>query len=429
MIELILAMSKNKGIGYHNILPWKCKQELAIFSSKITDTIMIVGRKTFISLPPSLKNLCCVVGKDYFKTIEDAISYNIRLYPNKKIFIIGGSSIYNYTLTKLHHIIDKIHISIMKCECLCDSFVDFDINNYNIESQQEFTDFSHYVLLPKSKGETQYLNLLKNILHSGKNTYGRNGSVVSQFVNHLSFDLREGFPLLTTKKMLFRGIVEELLFFLRGETDSKILEEKGINIWKGNTNKEFLEKVGLDYNEGDMGPMYGYQWRKFNAKYKSNETGIDQLENVINMIKTDPKSRRILMTDFNPLQVSEGVLYPCHSIIIQFFVEDGFLDMYCFNRSSDLFLGLPFNIASSSLLLIIIAKMTQLTPRFFNLSLGDCHIYESHIDNVKEQIQRLPYKFPTIKIEDFSKVEEMTYEHINLSEYIFHPTIKAQMIS
>ena len=175
--------------------------------------------------------------------------------------------------------------------------------------------------------------------------------------------------------------------------------------------------------------MYGYQWRKFNAKYKSNETGIDQLENVINTIKTDPKSRRILMTDFNPLQVSEGVLYPCHSIIIQFFVEDGFLDMYCFNRSSDLFLGLPFNIASSSLLLTIIAKLTQLTPRFFNLSLGDCHIYESHIDNVKEQIQRLPYKFPIIKIEDFSKVEELTYEHIHLSEYNFHPTIKAQMVS
>jgi thymidylate synthase len=280
------------------------------------------------------------------------------------------------------------------------------------------------------------LNLLKRVATSGQLTYGRNGIVKSLFSSHLSFNLQNGFPLLTTKKMFFRGIVEELIFFLKGETDSKLLEAKKINIWKGNTNREFLDTHGkTTYEEGDMGPMYGYQWRNFGKEYKKLDSmvgGVDQLMNVINTIKTDPKSRRILMTDYNPAQADEGVLYPCHSIILQFYVDDQgkFLDMYCFNRSSDLFLGLPFNIASSALLLTIIAYLTNLKPRMLDLSLGDCHIYEEHFKQVEEQLIRIPFQFPLIQVvKPFEKVEELTFEHFEVVAYKSHESIKAVMVS
>jgi thymidylate synthase len=266
--------------------------------------------------------------------------------------------------------------------------------------------------------------------------------------------------------MFLKGIIEELLFFIRGDTNSKILEEKGINIWKGNTNREFLDVNGFkDRKEGEMGPMYGSIWRSFNSlssekektylqdskhvnfHYKSYNkdnmsynTGevesinfdIDQLKFIINEIKTNPTSRRILMTSFNPAQVNEGVLWPCHSIVLQFYVQDGFLDMFCYNRSSDIFLGNPFNIASSSLFLIIIGKLTNLTPRYFNLSLGDAHIYETHIESITEQIKRMPYKFPRIQLPEFStleEVEKLTYKDFKLMDYQSYESIKVEMIA
>lgn len=319
----------------------------------------------------------------------------------------------------------------------CDTFVSLDevLNNFVVDQIQNFQNFQHQELVPKTVGaELQYLNLLSIAKTNGIMNKGRNGFVQSIFGHNLKIDLRNGFPLITTKKMFFRGVVEELIFFLKGETDSTILEKKGVNIWKGNTSRNFLDSVGLsNYPEGCMGPMYGYQWRHFGRdfreKQKFNE-GKDQLMYVVNTIKTDPKSRRIIMTTFNPLQVDEGVLYPCHSLMIQFFVEEGHLDMFCYNRSSDLLLGLPFNIASSSLLLTIIAKMTGLTPRFLNLSLGDCHIYDQHMESVSEQLLRVPFPLPSVMIcKPFEFVEELTFEHFELKNYESHPPIKAPMIS
>lgn len=300
-----------------------------------------------------------------------------------------------------------------------------------------YTQFSRTFM-----GERQYLHIMEDILKNGEKRTGRNGGTLSTFGQHMKFDLRNGFPLLTTKKMFFRGIVEELLFFLRGETDSSKLEEKGIKIWTGNTTAEFLKSRGLDYAPGVMGPMYGSQWRNFGGKYNidgkgrpiQGETdGIDQLANVIELIRTDPTSRRILMTDYNPKQAEEGVLYPCHSIVLQFYVQDGFLDMFCYNRSQDFFLGTPFNIASSSLLQIIIARVTGLMPRYFNLSMGDAHLYDSHIDAVKEQLPRFPYKFPEVRItkeiSSVNDIEKLEYKDFALLGYISHPSIKAEMVA
>lgn len=438
MVELILACDSRGGIGFQNKIPWKIKDDLNLFKIKTMDSELICGSKTFESLPALEGRRVYKLSKKEGLTIEKVLTQiNIN---NKTIFVIGGAEIYKEFLENYSHLIKKIHVSLINDndDYECDTFVDyFKIlaeYKYLQEESQKFKDFIYQVFVPETpSGELQYLTLLRNVINNQDNTFeGRNGLVFRDVVNHLKFDLSDNnFPLITTKRMFFRGIVEELLFFLRGDTNTKILEEKGINIWRGNTCKEFQEKTGLNYPEGEMGPMYGYQWRYFNKDFTTKDTSsyIDQLSEVIHQIKNEPSSRRILLTDYNPLQAKQGVLYPCHSIIIQFFVEGDYLDMFCYNRSSDLFLGLPFNIASSSLLLLVIAKITGKTARFFNLSLGDCHVYEQHKEAVLEQLTRIPYRLPTIKIKDFEKIEDLTFEHFTLENYKFHPPIKAEMIA
>ncbi len=459
--ELIVAVDMNYGIGYKNQLPWgKNKEELKLFREKTLGSTLIFGRKTFESLPHlDSRQIICLTNKKYYmddhmkpdilknsKNPEGVVVCNLDdakfFSENEKVFIAGGREIYKLALERPNYI-NRIHISVIKDAYDCDIFFDINwIKDFVIVEHIPYLTFDHYVLERKNncKGERQYLELLEHILSKGALVEGRNGFTYSTFVNHMSFDLREGFPLLTTKKMFLRGIVEELLFFLRGDSDSKILEEKGVNIWKGNTSKEFIESRRLPYSEGVLGPMYGRQYRNYNAPYVLNEEhkpvksseGIDQLANVVNLIKTDPNSRRILMTTYNPSQAEQGVLYPCHSITLQFYVDGEYLDMYCFNRSSDVFLGLPFNIASSSLMLIIISKITGKTARNFHLSLGDTHIYQTHVEQVKEQNKRIPYKFCEIilpEINSIKDVENLEFKDFILVNYKSHKSIKAEMVA
>jgi len=287
--------------------------------------------------------------------------------------------------------------------------------------------------------EPIYLDILKDVMETGEKRMTRNGTTYSKFFKTISFNMDDGFPLLTTKKMFWKGIVEELLFFIRGDTNTKILYDRGVKIWEANTKREFLDFLGLDYIEGEMGPMYGYQWRKFNKPYNTlhdNTNGVDQLKYVINEIKTNPTSRRILMTDFNPAQVDMGVLYPCHSIVIQFYVENTttvpILSCSMYQRSSDLFLGEPFNIASTSLLLCIVSQLVGLKPGMVHLILGDCHIYDDHTDVVKEQLTRNPLKLCKLRMTEFTtleQVENATMDDFILEDYISHPPIKAKMIA
>jgi thymidylate synthase len=287
--------------------------------------------------------------------------------------------------------------------------------------------------------ESQYLQILKDVIETGEKRDTRNGITYSKFFKTISFDLKDGFPLLTTKKMFWKGIVEELLFFIRGDTDTTKLSEKGIRIWEGNTSREFLDKMGFtDYKVGCMGPMYGYQWRHFNKEYNNmDDSGVDQLEYIVNEIKTNPFSRRIMMTDFNPAQVNMGVLYPCHSIVIQFYVEctpNGSNRLSCsmYQRSSDLFLGEPFNIASTSLLLCIVSQLVGMEPGMVHLVLGDCHVYEMHLEAVREQLSRESYKLCKLKMTPFNSIKEVEMASLDdfiLEEYNHHPVIRAQMIA
>ena len=796
MFNIILTIDPKNGIGKQGIVPWECKTQSDLFKKIISGSILIIGKNTVnnleyipnteiycitsdISFSNTVNNIKCF--SSFEKALEQADLEN-NVLETKDVFVAGGAKLYNYVFTTHFNMINKVYLSIMHNVYDCDKFVEIP-RKFVTELFTKYEEFDHYVIKPQSENieEYQYLDLLQDVLKNGDRRNTRNGYTLSLFGKHLKFDLRNQFPLLTTKKMFTRGIIEELLFFIRGETDSKKLEEKNVTIWKGNTSTEFLKSMKLPYDEGVLGPCfikgtnvltsngyksienvlitdllythlgnwkpileifiknykenlisvklnahpsiittpehpfyarrvisncfgfktyesprwvtareldadnnyvigmkietsvidtkenfmftqsdemwflfglfvaggrieddivylsinnndhntlnrlkfililqlvheneneyrfydnnirillqewfgdnlctkkiptqmhkapnhlitiflngyltsnnciadqiaalpnckrytiqsvdvgyslqrlylklgyiaslsvvntkfnvhnlperiyllevyeyeivypnsfiendycwfavectsilsnkettvynfdvlddhtytvenvavhncYGYQWRYFNSPYMTENgrpiikklahlsyyKGIDQLKYVIDLIRTDPSSRRILMTTFNPMQARDGVLFPCHSITLQFYVQDNYIDMFCYNRSSDLFLGLPFNIASSSLLLILIAKICGLIPRYFHLSLGDCHIYDSHIEAVNNQIKRIPYKFPimTVKsdINSIEDIENMSSDDFKLYEYYCHPSIKAEMI-
>ena len=445
MFEIICACTSSYGIGLKGSLPWHIPEELALFRKTTENSLIVVGRKTFELMPTLPNRMVFVISKSkkqnyYFESFESAykIATEVSKEENKKIFVIGGETLFRYTLLYYQSDIEKIHISWIKDNFVCDSFIPTNFDNRKIIGHADNKDFIYTIYTYKKNlsEKSEYLNLLSSVMLNGEKRETRNGITRCSFNHNLRFNLLQGFPLLTTKKMFFREIVEELLFFLRGDTDTKLLESKGINIWRGNTNRAFLDANNKKhYKEGEMGKMYGYQWRHFGSlseNYNIEYYGVDQLENVIELIKTDPHSRRIMMTDYNPVEADSGVLYPCHSIILQFFVQGKFLDMFCYNRSSDLLLGLPFNIASSALLLSIIAKATGCYARNLHLTLGDTHIYEQHIPQVKEQIQRESYNFPELDIcaelNTVKDIEQLQFEHFKLINYISHEAIKAEMI-
>jgi len=294
--------------------------------------------------------------------------------------------------------------------------------------------------------EIAYLDILRDLIIKGNERQTRNSITKSLFSRNLTFDLKNSFPLLTTKKMFLRGIFEELMFFIRGNTNTKILEEKGIKIWKDNTSRIFLDNLGLNhYQEGDMGPMYGYQLRFFNANYKDLNNnlnkGVDQLKYVIETILKDPFSRRIIMTTFNPAQVNEGCLFPCHSLMIQFYIREEndiyYLSQQNYIRSNDIFLGNPYNIASFALMsyllchhLNYITKSNKYKPDMLYITLGDYHLYKDHYEVAQEQINRIPYSFPQLNIKNYhNNIEDYQYEDIEMLNYMSHPAIKTKMIA
>lgn len=272
--------------------------------------------------------------------------------------------------------------------------------------------------------EYQYLNLLKELINSGNIKNDRTGTgTLSLFGKQMKFSLRKSFPILTTKKVFWRGIVEELLWFIRGSTNSLELSNKKINIWNENSSRKYLDSIGLtDRQEGDLGPIYGFQWRHYGAEYKDMFTdysnkGIDQLKYVIDKIKNNPDDRRMLIVSWNPVDIPKMALPPCHCLV-QFYVANNELSCQLYQRSADMGLGVPFNIASYALLTCIIAKITDLKPGDFIHCIGDCHLYRNHVDNIKLQLERKPREFPVLKIKtDKKNIEDFTYEDFILENY------------
>jgi thymidylate synthase len=285
--------------------------------------------------------------------------------------------------------------------------------------------------------EYQYLNLIQDILNEGTIEKGRNGFTKCSVGSVMHFSLENNkIPILTTKKTAWKTCLKELLWFIKGQTSNKILNDQKVHIWDGNSTKEFMESRGLShYKEGDLGPLYGYQWRFFNAPYENCDTnytgkGVDQLQEVIDCLK-DPEqrtSRRLVVSAWNPCQIDEGVLPPCH-VLFQFNVVDGNkLSCTLYQRSCDEFLGIPFNIASYSFLTHLIAKHCDLEPYEFIHYGGNCHIYDDHFDQMGEQISRKPLEFPTIEIiNKRESINDYVLEDFKIKDYQSHSQIKGDM--
>nr|AIA13960.1 thymidylate synthase [uncultured bacterium] len=260
----------------------------------------------------------------------------------------------------------------------------------------------------------QYLDLMKHVLDNGTKKGDRTGTgTLSTFGYQMRFNLSEGFPLLTTKKLHTKSIIYELLWFLRGDTSIKYLQEHGVNIWN-----EWADE------HGDLGPVYGAQWRAWRA---SDGRTIDQISQVIEQIKSDPDSRRLIVSAWNVGELSKMRLAPCH-LLFQFYVADGHLSCQLYQRSADIFLGVPFNIASYALLTMMIAQVCDLQPGEFVHTLGDAHLYSNHLEQARLQLARAPRALPQMKINPSVKsIFEFDYSDFELSGYEPHPHIKAEV--
>jgi thymidylate synthase len=290
----------------------------------------------------------------------------------------------------------------------------------------------------KVEEETQYLDIVKRILETGTWENTRNGKTISTFGAMMRFSLQNNvIPILTTKKVAWKTCLKELLWFIRGETDNKILKSQGVHIWDANGCRNFLDSRGLSYEEDELGPVYGRQWRHFNADNdlqtgKRVGEGIDQLQQIIDALK-DPAqrtSRRLIMTAWNPCQIDQMALPPCH-VMCQFNVHDGNkLSCSLYQRSADFGLGVCFNIASYSFLTHLLAKHCGLEAYEFVHFMGNCHIYEEHVEAMQEQLKRQPYPLPTLNIKEVRKnISDYQVNDFEVNNYQSHGIIKMNMIA
>lgn len=464
-INIIVAFSsKNFGIGHNYKLAWSISEDLQRFKDLTTGSIVVMGRKTWTSLPEKcrpLKNRTNIIvtskplinyttddGDNVIFMTESELDNYIMLVSERQVFVIGGASLYK----KYVGVAKRIYATLVDKDYECDTF--FPIENFNNYELDEYSEerfsvqedckyrFVTYRLVDAIHGEYTYLRNMQDVIENGNIRTDRTGTGTrSVFGPQLKFNISKNFPLLTTKFVGFKSIIKELLFFLKGHTSSKILEQQGVQIWKPNTTREFLDKRGLThYVEGDMGPMYGFNWRHFGAEYMGSDAnhtdkGYDQLTLLVKGLKEDPFSRRHMITTFNPADVEKSVLAPCHGIITQFYVEagdDGIKHLSChtFQRSMDTFLGCPYNIASYAALVHIIAKMCDMLPKELIISTGDCHVYNNHIEQATLQLYRKP--LPLCRLEVSETVKDKTFEEISVDDftlvaYLHHPLIRAPM--
>jgi len=259
--------------------------------------------------------------------------------------------------------------------------------------------------------DTQYEDLLRLVLEQGTPKADRTGTGTRSIFGHqLRYDLAESFPLITTKRVHMKSIAYELLWFLRGDSNVSWLREHGVTIWD-----EWADA------KGELGPVYGVQWRSWPTP---DGTHIDQIAQVLHTLRTDPDSRRMIVSAWNVADLDKMALAPCHAFF-QFYVADGKLSCQLYQRSADLFLGVPFNIASYALLTLMVAQQTELEPGEFIWTGGDVHIYDNHVDQVREQLTREPYPFPTLHLRPATSLFDYAYEDIEVSDYKHHPGIKA----
>jgi thymidylate synthase len=275
-----------------------------------------------------------------------------------------------------------------------------------------------------------YLELLRTTLEHGRERADRTGvGTVGIFGHQMRFSLRDGFPLLTTKKLHLRSIIHELLWFISGDTHVDSLTQHGVTIWNDWATAEQCARFGRQ--AGDLGPVYGHQWRNFGATRKPDGSyaadGTDQLSALLRDIRANPESRRLIVSGWNPAEATQVALPPCHTLF-QFYVQDGELSCQLYQRSADIFLGVPFNIASYALLTLMVAQVSGLKPGDFVHTLGDAHLYKNHLEQAREQLQREPKPLPRMHLDPSVRdLFAFRYEHFRLEGYDPHPHIRAEI--
>lgn len=456
--------------------------------SIIAKNMVVMGRTTWNSLPNKFKplpdriNVILSKSEEFHKNNNNiegtfyVVKNTTQLFELAsklkkekvldEIYIIGGNQIYTEFLSKHPDNCKLIFQTNIEKAYECDTFFSLPNNFQPLTVSKTFVDskdtdatFDFRILINKNiikdsklmenfnevvnpyfleqyprHEEFQYLDAIKDIIETGVEKNDRTGvGVLSKFGIQMKFDCSSTFPLLTTKETFWRGIVEELIWFVKGETNAKKLEEKKIFIWSGNGSRSYLDSIGLkDREEGDLGPVYGFQWRYFGADYKTmhdnyDGQGVNQLNDVIDQIQNKPNSRRILLSAWNPKDLHKMALPPCH-VLSQFYVSDGKLSLKMYQRSGDMGLGIPFNIASYSLLLRMIAHITGLQPGEFIHTIGDAHIYKNHVEQLKEQLKRIPKAFPILQINpNVKNITDFTFKDFKLINYSFWPKIKMDM--
>nr|WQM86917.1 bifunctional dihydrofolate reductase-thymidylate synthase [Marseillevirus cajuinensis] len=411
---IVFACDQRGGIGKEGKIPWHLPEDLATFQRMTFGRPIIYGRKTLESFPgskplPKRRNIVVsrntslsVEGAEVAHSIEEAFSL-----VDGVCVVIGGSEIYTQCLEQFPDLCLGVSRTLVMGKHDVDTWFSVKQTKYSYLIKSSH-NFETAMLFRKSEGELAYLSLLSEVLYSGEKREDRTGTGTrSLFGKNLIFEnISEKFPLITVKRMAWGCVLSELLWFLSGSTDSKMLELQNNNIWKKNSSRKFLDGRGLNYREGDCGPIYGFQWRHWGAKYVDCDTnyrgqGTDQILSIVSSINKNPNSRRMVLSAWNVSDLDKMCLPPCHSFS-QFYVRGEYLDCHLYQRSADLALGVPFNIASYACLLSILAKTTEKKAGNLTMSFGDVHVYETHIENACKMLERLPHKSPklTINISD-----------------------------
>tara|TARA_A100001015_G_C15014522_1_gene724822 strand:- start:1137 stop:2477 length:1341 start_codon:yes stop_codon:yes gene_type:complete len=439
--DIIVAIDSNNGIGvsFDNKIPWKEPKDLAFFKNTTLNSVVIMGSQTYKSIGRTLPNRVNIVLSSNMqtttdiivkKTFEDAIKQALQY--NINIFVIGGSKVYKTAL--IHPMCNNVIVTHIDGDYKCDVLFPYKLDSalftptfFRLRLSDTAEVVTYKNLIPeKWTQEMSYINLLKDVIENGDFKNDRTGvNTISLFSKTVEFDLKTGFPLLTTKNMYWRGIVEELLWFLRGSTNLSELKNKGVNIWNAN-GEDFHKKMGDDHDPDDLGYIYGHQWRNYGGTY--DKPGIDQIQNLINTLKTNPSSRRLIVNAWNPLQMNYMALPPCH-VMFQCYVSKDNLSLQMYQRSADIGLGLPFNIASYALLLHIIAHISGLKAHRLIIVIGDAHIYQNHIEPLKKQLNNNLLKLPKINL-NFNKnrsLETLNFNDFQLIDYVSHPSNKMKM--
>jgi thymidylate synthase len=486
-IKAILSVTSKLGIGKENKLLVSIPRDLKNFKETTENQVVIMGRKTWDSIGRVLPNRINIILTSDYKRLRKRYTKNdqvifidkskiksvLKKIGEEKIYyIIGGADTLDYFIknddTTLRP--SELKLTFIKNKLDADVYIkslpeEYRLGKYSkeynttIEQEGESELRIDYRYLTYNleryhkTNENVYLNILRKVLGNGIEKSDRTGTgVLSTFGEQMRFDISESFPLLTSKYVPFKSVVEELLWFVRGDTDAKSLEKVGVNIWKGNTSREFLDNRNLnDYSEGVLGPGYGWSMRHYGEPYiqeqcdvngkkmaadkdVKNTVGKDQLGYIVDLLKNDPDSRRIYMNYWNPVELEKIALVPCH-VSFQLYTKLGkdnkrYLSGHLYQRSMDLFLGAPWNIASYSLLLYILAKKCDMLPDELIISTGDTHIYKNHIEQVKVQLERNNLPLPRVFINDtvYSKEwEELNADDFELIGYFNNGIIKGKM--